>query len=355
MNSPDHIDRVRSFGYFVIAIVYFFFAELIASHSAAGLASGVWKEPIHRAMLLFLLLLGYGLMGRAFQRQAHPIASMGIVFRLDWKREFGVGAALGWGMLLATILPTVLFGGLIVTVWTSLQQYYLLVLDLVVLALGSLAEEVVFRGYPFQRLIDAIGPFLATVSLSVIFAAFHAFNPNVNRMGLLAAVFAGWLLSVAYLRTRALWLSWGWHFAWNVSMAILFGLPLSGLTRFSPVIQSNTIGSPWITGGDYGPEGSIVCAVVLLIGLPVLFRATRSYAHKYAQPEIIPGDMPVNLDAMGRVVAPHHGVAADGDLVRIQPTASSPVANDSEADSHLTHPENPVEYRSDNPNDVTRE
>ncbi len=56
---------------------------------------------------------------RAFNRQREPIRAMGLVFRPGWQREFGLGAALGWGMLLASILPLVLSGGLIITFWAS--------------------------------------------------------------------------------------------------------------------------------------------------------------------------------------------------------------------------------------------
>lgn len=298
--------RVRAFGYFILAAIYFFFAQMIAGRAANGFAAGDWSEVIARAMLLFLLLVGYGAMGKAFNRQRKPIEAMGLVFRPTAKEEFGVGAALGWGMMIAAILPMVLWGGLIVSFWTSAHQFWLLLLDLIALALASLAEEVAFRGYPFQRLIEAMGPTMATLCLSLLFGAIHIANPNSSRASVIVTVFAGWLLSIGYLRTRGLWFSWGWHFTWNATMAVLFGLPLSGLTRFSPVIQSNTIGPLWITGGDYGPEGSFVTGWVLLAGVIVLFRITRKYARLYAEPVIVPGGIPVDLDAMSHVLAPHH-------------------------------------------------
>jgi uncharacterized protein len=157
-------------------------------------------------------------------------------------------------------------------------------------------------------LIEAMGPTMATIVSSLVFAGLHIFNPDANRASFLITVFSSWLLSVAYLRTRALWVCWGWHFAWNASMCLLFGLPVSGITEFSPVIQSNTVGPTWITGGDYGPEASMVTAVVLIIGIFIVYRATRSYAYLYAQPVIVPAGIPVDLDAMSRTLAPHHPV-----------------------------------------------
>lgn len=281
-------DRARSFAFFVIAAIYFFFAQLIAEHAANGLVSGEWTPLVERAILLFLLLVGYAAMGRAFEGQARPLEAMGLSFRAGWQREFGLGAALGWGMLIVSILPTVLVGGLIVSVWTSPRQWFILLLDLLILAVAALAEEVAFRGYPFQRLVDSIGPIAATLLLSILFGVAHMFNPSANTASVVITIFAGWLLAAAYLRTRALWFSWGWHFAWNVSMGVLFGLPISGITRFSPIIQTNTVGPEWMTGGDYGPEASVVAGIVILAGLVAVFVMTRGYARRYARPVAAP-------------------------------------------------------------------
>jgi uncharacterized protein len=334
--SPNAVpDRARSFAFCVLAVIYFFFAQLVANHAANGLSSGDWLPLVERTILLFLLLVGYGAMGRAFEGQRRPLEAMGLTLRPGWKREFGLGAALGWGMLIASILPMVLLGGLIVTVWTSPRQFFILILDLVILAIASLAEEVAFRGYPFQRLVEAIGPVLATLAFSVFFGLVHLQNPSASAASVTITIFAGWLLSAAYLRTRALWFSWGWHFAWNVSMGVIFGLPISGITRFSPIFQSNTIGPPWITGGDYGPEASTITAIVILVGIFVVFQMTRAYAYKYARPVVAPsGGLPVDvavpstlypqtgLNTPDGAVAQHPGPHA-GTMALVHPDSAS--------------------------------
>jgi hypothetical protein len=322
-------DRVRAFGYVIIAGIYFYIAQSIAVHAANGLSSGIWLPFFERGILLFLLVLGYGSMARVFNRRREPIRAIGLVFRPGWKREFSLGAALGWAMLLISILPLVLSGGLIITFWAVPRQFGILIVDLLVLAVASLAEEVTFRGYPFQQLIEAIGPTLATIVFSIVFAAMHTFNPGANRASFLVTMFSSWLLSVAYLRTRALWVSWGWHFAWNASMCVLFGLPVSGITQYSPVIQSNTVGPLWMTGGDYGPEASVVAAIVILIGIFVVYRATRGLAYLHAQPVIVPAGIPVDLDAMSNTLAPHHPVTpqpplAGTTLVQIESAPKPP-------------------------------
>jgi uncharacterized protein len=137
-------------------------------------------------------------------------------------------------------------------------------------------------------------------------------------------------MATAYLQTRALWLPWGFHFGWNAAMAVLFGLPVSGLD-FSAIVSSNSVGPTWLTGGGYGPEGSLTAVVVLVVSLVVLVKMTREYAWKYAQPTIVSGGIPVDLDAaQARVhdAAQGHATAPAGvNLVQIAPaTSTSPTA-----------------------------
>ncbi len=294
------VHRFRSLLYFLLAAAYVLFAELIAGSAANGLSSGDWREPVYRCALLFLLLAGFWAMGYAFQQQRTPLRSMGLVRRPTALREFGVGAAFGWGAMVVCVLPIALFGGITITFWTGPKQFGLLLLDLVTLLAAALAEEVAFRGYPFQRLIEAMGPTVATLVISAIFGLRHLANPDSTYASTLVTVLAGWLLALAYLRTRALWLPWGLHFAWNASMGILFGLPVSGLRTFSPVIAANAHGPIWLTGDGYGPEGGLITVIVLLAGLGVLTWVTRDFAYQYAQPVIVPGGIPVDIDAAAR-------------------------------------------------------
>lgn len=292
--------RLRAFSWFAIAAIYFVFAQQISLRAANGLSSGDWFLLVESLILLFLLLIGCAAMGYAGQSQREPLKTMGLVWREGWKHEFALGAALGWGGVIACVLPMAITGGLVITFWTNAHQFFLLFVNLLTLAVAALAEEVAFRGYAFQRLIDAIGPTLATLGMSVLFAVMHLLNTNASAASTLVTILAGWMFSIAYLRTRALWLPWGLHFAWNASMGIVFGLPVSGLTIFNPVITTNARGPLWLTGGGYGPEGSAVAAVVLPVLMIVLVRGTRDYAHKYAQPVIVPGGIPVDLDAIAR-------------------------------------------------------
>jgi uncharacterized protein len=335
------LQRLRSLLWFVVAAIYFYFSKDIAARAALGLSSGIWLELVNRGVLLFMLLVGYSAMGYVGQKQRFPIKTMGLHLRPGWRQEIALGAAIGWGGMVACVLPIALIGGMVITVYTTWQQWPLIVVDFAVLAVAALAEEVAFRGYPFQRLIEAIGPGAATLLISILFGLIHLNNPGSTGASTLVTILAGWLLALAYLRTRALWVAWGFHLAWNATMGILFGLPISGITSFSPVISTNTVGPSWITGGDYGPEGSAICALVLLALLIVMYIATGDLKHRYALPVIIAGGIPVDIDAAAKrqheaAMGPAEPAAQQ--LIQIGGIAAAPViehgANQHEAGEH---------------------
>jgi hypothetical protein len=139
----------------------------------------------------------------------------------------------------------------------------------------------------------------------------------------------GLLLSAAYLRTRALWLSWGLNFGWKASRALLFGLAVSGVNSHSPVIQGDPMGPFWLTGGGFGLDGSWLAFVVLLAALPVLFRLTRDLDYRYNAPVFVPAGIPVDLDAASRKqheVAMGPAQPTTGPLVQILPIAPEPTS-----------------------------
>lgn len=329
--------RLRSLLWFFVAALYFLFAQMIAARGAHGLSSGDWVELVSRCILLFLLIVGFAAMGYAGQRQVDPVRAMGLAARPGGLREFGLGAAMGWGGVVVCVLVMALAGGLVITFWSDAHQCALLVLDIIILAVAALTEEVAFRGYPFQRLIDAIGPAAATLVMALIYAFVHARNPYSSGASFVVTFLLGWLLALAYLRTRALWVGWGFHFAWIASMALLFGLPVSGLTMFSPVIASVAPGPEWLTGGGYGPEGGAVAIIVLIVLIVLMFKFTRDYAYRYTHPIVVPGGIPVDIDAAAR--RQHEaamGVAAAPtapQLVQIAPVVEPPTHQPGESQS----------------------
>lgn len=287
--------RGRAFFRFLGAVGWLLVAYYLANKAAHGFSRGAAFPLVRNAFLIFMLVVGFGYMELAWDRSSEPIKAMGLASRPGGTREFGLGAALGWGMVTVVLLIEALAGHFYVQLWGSPRAWGLLILQILTLAAGALAGEIAFRGYPFQKLVETIGPFSATILAGILFAALRFTTPGATPTAVWISAVAAVLLSVAYLRTYALWLCWGLHFAWTASIGILFGQPLAGSRQVSSVIHTYIDGHGWLTGGEFGPEGSLVALIVLWLGLYFLVRITRDLAWKYSQPEIKPAGIPVNL------------------------------------------------------------
>jgi hypothetical protein len=203
--------------------------------------------------------------------------------------------------------------------WMAPRSFWLAFLSLAMLAVSALVEEVAFRGYPFRRLIEIVGPTWATILMSSFFGLLHAFNPDATWISVLITILAGVLLSIAWLRTHGLWLGWGLHFAWNASMGVLFGLPVSGIVDFSSLVQTRAIGRTWLTGGDYGPEAAFFTLLVLVVGIIVVVLVTRDYSWNYTRKPIIAAGYPMDVPPPEAHTAMEQQ-AKPASLVQILPT-----------------------------------
>ena len=228
------------------------------------------------------------------------------------------------------MIPLTLAGGIAIVLSTQMQAWGWLAVDGVFFALVALAEEVAFRGYGFQRFAGVVGSIGASLGFAFYYSIVQALLPGSSRLSFAVSFVLSLLLSAAYLRTRALWVSWGLNFGWKASRALIFGLAVSGVGSHSSVVEGDPMGSFWITGGGFGLDGSWVAFFVLLVAIPVIFRVTRDLDFRYNAPVIVPGGMPVDLDAAARKqheAAMGAAAPAEPTLVQIlpiAPTASNP-------------------------------
>ena len=295
MNLLRGPGRGRAFFRFLGAVGWLMVTYFGADRAAHGFSHGAAFPLIRNLFQIFMLVVGFGYMELAWDRAREPIRAMGLGTRPGAVREFGLGAALGWGMVAVVLLVVVLVGHFYVQLWTVPRAWGLLVVQVLTLLAGALAGEIAFRGYPFQKLVEMVGPFAAVFLAAIIFGALRMSTPGWTPTAVWISAVAAILLSAAYLRTHALWLGWGLHFAWTASIGILFGQPLAGSRQPSSVIQTYADGPTWLTGAEFGPQGSLITLIVLWVGLYVLIRITRDLAWKYGQPEIKPAGIPVDL------------------------------------------------------------
>jgi len=327
-SSTDHRQPRRSLqlALVITSLTWFVLSNALAARAARGLSNRFDAEagrPLLTALfLIFLLIVGFTILQGITQTGTTTLRStLGLPRRPSAGREWALGAAIGWGLAVCSILPMLLARSLHVRFWTEPRAFGLLLLNVATIAAATIATEIALRGYPFRQLIAAIGPAWATVATAVLLGIVHYFSPDPTWISVLATMVASILFSVAWLRTHGLWLPWGLHFAWNASIAILFGLPVRGVVDFASIIQTRAIGSAWLTGDDFGPEGAFLTALVLLGGIVVLVRTTRDYAWDYTHPQIVPGGYEVEPAPPAAHTAMEKEVAAKSPaLVQILPT-----------------------------------
>ena len=145
-------------------------------------------------------------------------------------------------------------------------------LELVLVFLpAALHEELVFRGYAYQKLRTWSRGGAITVT-ACLFAALHAGNSGVTPIAMVNLLLAGVLLALAYERRRHLWLPIGIHIGWNVVSGPILGYGVSGYVAGATVLTTRAAGPPWITGGAFGIEGSVWIVVVEVVGIIAVAR-----------------------------------------------------------------------------------
>jgi len=188
-------ERTLQLALFVTSVAWFLAADTVAARAARGLsqrfALDAARPLLTSVFLLFLLALGFAVLQAIATRRSSVREAIGLPERPTARREWELGAALGWGLVVLAVLPMALAGTLNIQLWTQPRAFGLLLLNLVTLAVAALAEEVAFRGYPFRRLIGAIGPVAATIALSLLFGLGHALNPGATWTSTLVTVLAG--------------------------------------------------------------------------------------------------------------------------------------------------------------------
>ncbi len=290
--APD--GRLRSVWRFVLSVVVVVAANVAAGIVASAFGRGRVFELVYRPLSLVFVVAGFCLLLKlADGVEGNPVPAMGLGFRKPWLGDAVKGLAIGFFMIFVAYLVIRSTCELTVNITLNGRAAKLLVMELVTLAAAAMLEEVMFRGYPFQRLVESFsgsfsflaghisrqirpeiaassGAFTAAVLWSAAFGAMHFDNPDASIWSFLNTSFVGVLFCFAYLRTRSLWMPWGIHFAWNTTLGVILGLPVSGLTQFGVVVRSKADGPRWITGGSYGIEASALGTAVILVGIAIV-------------------------------------------------------------------------------------
>jgi hypothetical protein len=269
--------NLRPLWRFFLSVVLVFLAYALA-YLLAGEArdlmprAGAWYGFLFLFQLL-VLLGAFKLLTRVFEHK--PLGVVGLAFHPCWVKELYVGLGIGGIMMvlvggaeallgLARFAPNPVPAGAELAYGSGL---------FLVLSVSATSEELVFRGYPFQKLVESLGPPGAVALSSACFGLAHLGNPHHTWISTLNTALIGVPFSIAYLRTRSLWMPVGMHFTWNYVQGFVFGLPISGYTISPSLLKVQVQDAPWWTGSGYGPEGGLLCTIAVVGAAIFLFCA----------------------------------------------------------------------------------
>ena len=150
---------------------------------------------------------------------------------------------------------------------------------LVTAVMAGTTEELLIRAAAFRILERWLGSWLALCLTAGLFGATHMPNPNATSLStLVIAVGGGLMLCAAYMVTRRIWFAIGIHIAWNFFQGGVFGVATSGVA-VAGLLNGSLRGPIYLSGGEFGPEGSIVALIVCAAAAIALL----SYASRKGQ------------------------------------------------------------------------
>lgn len=167
-------------------------------------------EPVKAVLHIIALAIAGFAVYLAFahfieQRDATELALPGM------GREFGIGLLIGASLYAACEMVLMALGIYHIVGFNTLSY----MVPAIAMALSSsVYEELLFRGVLYGSVEKWLGSWTALVVSSLVFGLTHLMNAQGTIEGaLFIAVEAGILLAAAYMLTRRLWLSIGFHMA----------------------------------------------------------------------------------------------------------------------------------------------
>lgn len=221
----------------------------------------MWPEFLAAAAVL----LAYRLYVRAFERRrlVPEIASARAL------PELGAGLLTGTVLVTAVIALLMLAGGYRIAGSNGLSAT--VITPLAMMTFVGVFEEVLSRGIVFRITEQWLGSWTALAISSLLFGLAHLPGQGAGALAILITVVAGVLFAAAYLMTRRLWLGIGIHIAWNYTLGSIYSITVSG-HEAKGLLQGTVSGPDWLTGGQYGLEGSVFTLIVLATMAAYLLR-----------------------------------------------------------------------------------
>ena len=185
-----------------------------------------------------------------------------------------IGSGIGIVLQSLTILVIVIAGSFEIV---AVNPFSSMIIPLTVAFSVAIFEEILIRGIIFRILEEKLGSYISLLITAIIFGALHLANPNSTLMsGLCVGIEAGILMGAAYIYARNLWFPIAIHFAWNFMQSGIFGAITSGNEKTSGILTTKITGNQLITGGEFGPEGTIQAIIFCVFAGIILLQLSKN-------------------------------------------------------------------------------
>jgi membrane protease YdiL (CAAX protease family) len=242
------------------------FVQSPAVKSAEGVGFG-------QARLLLAAILAWLITARLGRDKLGPILPL----RATAVAHLLQGMLWGLAGIAATIGAIACLGGYRVSGFalSGADLAYYLPLWLAVAVINGLAENLAVMGYPLFRLASDTGWVSASLLVGLLFAAAHLGNSGENPLGIASVFLVGVLFATTIRLTGDLWLSVGIHTGAVLAEDLVFSVPDSGAVYTGHLLVSQLTGPAWLSGGDAGPEGSVLALPAFGLMLVLLWIVYR--------------------------------------------------------------------------------
>jgi len=173
-----------------------------------------------------------------------------------------IGVLIGTITQLLTILVIYLWGNFSIDSVNSISS---IITPFAVAFSVAVFEETLLRGIIFRIVEEKLGSYISLLISAIIFGAAHLFNPDSSVISSVCIGIAGFMFGASYTYSRSLWLPIAIHFSWNFMQSGIFGTITSGNEMTSSLFTTHISGNELITGGAFGPEGTIQAILFWLI------------------------------------------------------------------------------------------
>ena len=202
-----------------------------------------------------------------------PLMSIGLSVK-DKANEMLIGLGFAIAFIGGLFFVLWLLGAITITGYVGFKPGVFIVS--MMLFLAAFDEELIFRGYVLNNMMDSSSRWVALAGSSALFALMHAGNPSVwsNWVPMTELFAAGFILGVSYTFTKNLWFPTFFHFGWNFFQG-LFGFEISGFNvdSWKIISHENTENVPDIvSGGAFGIEGSAITLSCTIICTYLIFK-----------------------------------------------------------------------------------